>query len=120
MMNVLPTFAIERKMSTADAWRAVAEHNIMDPNAVIDSEHQHQLSLADVRSISAIWCPHLDFSESSITTEEMEMAILAIKSRQSLLLNRPLDASQGANYAPSALGNNGAPVSTNSLTTSMT
>jgi len=68
--------AIERKLSSAETWRAVAEHNIMEPSAIPDADHQHQLSLADIRCISAIRYPHLDFSESSLSTEEMEMVVL--------------------------------------------
>jgi len=58
---------------------AVAEHNIMEPSAVPDVDHHPQLALADVRCISAIRYPHLDFSESSLSTEEMEMVIQAIQ-----------------------------------------
>jgi len=74
--NLQLELAIERKLSSAKTWRAVAEHNIMEPSAVHDVDHQHQLSLADVRNISAIRYPHFDFSESSISTEEMEMVML--------------------------------------------
>jgi len=73
--NLQLELAIERKLSSAETWRAVAEHNIMEPSAVPDVDHQHQLSLADVCCISAICYPHLDFSESSLSTEEMEMVI---------------------------------------------
>jgi len=79
--NLQLELAIEHKLSCAETWRAVAEHNIMEPSAVPDVEHQHQLSLADVCCISAIRYPHLDFSESSISTEEMEMVIQAIQSQ---------------------------------------
>jgi len=79
--NLQLELAIERKLSSAETWRAVAEHNIMEPSAVHDVNHQHQLSLADVRSISAIRYPHLDFSESSISTEEMEMVMQVIQSQ---------------------------------------
>jgi len=79
--NLQLELAIERKLSSAETWRAVAEHNIMEPSAVHDIDHQHQLSLADVRSISAIRYPHLDFSESSISAEEMEMVVQAIQSQ---------------------------------------
>jgi len=73
--------AIERKLSSAETWCAVAEHNVMEPSAVPDVDHQHQLSLADVCCISAICYPHLDFSKSSLSTEEMEMVIQAIQSQ---------------------------------------
>jgi len=79
--NLQLELAIERKLSSAETWRAVAEHNIMEPSAVPDVDHQHQLSLADVRCISAIRYPHLDFSESSLSTKEMEMVIQAIQSQ---------------------------------------
>ena len=71
--------AIKRKLSSAETGRTVAEHNIMEPSAVPDVDHHHQLTLADVRCISIICYPHLDFSESSISTEEMEMVIQAIQ-----------------------------------------
>jgi len=79
--NLQLELAIERNLSSAKTWRAVAEHNIMEPSAVHDVDHQHQLLLADVRSISAIRYPHLHFSESSISTEEMEMVMHAIQSQ---------------------------------------
>ena len=79
--NLQLELAIECKLSSAETWRAVAEHNIMEPSAVPDVEHQHQLLLADVCCISAIRYPHLDFSESSISTKEMEMVIQAIQSQ---------------------------------------
>jgi len=59
----------------------VAEQNIMEPSAVPDVDHHHQLLLADVRCISAIRYTRLDFSESSLSTEEMEMVIQAIQSQ---------------------------------------
>jgi len=79
--NLQLELAIERKLSYAEMWRAVAEQNIMEPSAVPDVDHQHQLSLDDMRSISAIRYPHLDFSESSLSTEEMEMVMQAIQSQ---------------------------------------
>jgi len=79
--NLQLELAIERKLSSAKTWRAVAEHNVMEPSAVPDIDHPHQLSLADVRCISAICYPHLDFSESSLSLEEMEMVIHAIQSQ---------------------------------------
>jgi len=77
--NLQLELAIERKLSSAEAWRAVAEHNIMDPSDVQDVDHHHQLTLANIHSISAVRYPHLDFSESSISTEEMEMVVQAIQ-----------------------------------------
>jgi len=53
----------------------------MEPSAVPDVDHHHQLLLADVRCISAIRYTRLDFSESSLSTEEMEMVIQAIQSQ---------------------------------------
>jgi len=79
--NLQLELAIERKLSSAETWRAVAEHNIMEPSAVPDVDHHHQLSLADVCCISSIRYPHLDFSKSSLYTEEMEMVIQAIQSQ---------------------------------------
>jgi len=79
--NFQPELAVGRKLSFAETWHAIAEHNIMEPSAVHDVDHQHQLALADVRSISAIPYPHLNFSESSISTEEMEMVMQAIQSQ---------------------------------------
>jgi len=79
--NLQLELAIKRKLSSAETWRAVAEHNIMDPSAIPDADHQHQLSLADIRCISAVRYPHLDFSESSLSTEEIEMVVQAIQSQ---------------------------------------
>jgi len=79
--NLQLELAMERKLSSAETWRAVAEHNIMEPSVVPDVDHQHQLLLADVRCISAIRYPHLDFSESSLSTEEMETVMQAIQSQ---------------------------------------
>jgi len=79
--NLQLEVAIEQKLSSAEAWRAVAEHNIMDPSDVPDADHHHQLTLADVRSISVVRYPHLDFSEASISTKEMEMVVQAIQSQ---------------------------------------
>jgi len=79
--NLQLELAIELKLSSAETWRAVAEHNIMEPSAVPDVDHHHQLTLAGVHCISAIRYPHLYFSESSLSTEEMEMVIQAIQSQ---------------------------------------
>jgi len=79
--NLQLELAIERKLSSAETWRAVAEHNIMEPSAIPDADYQHQLSLADICCISAVRYPHLDFSESSLSTEETEMVIQAIRSQ---------------------------------------
>jgi len=79
--NLQLELAIERKLSSAETWRAIAEHNIMEPSAVPDVDHQHQLLLADARSISAIRYPHLNFSESLLSTEEIEMVVQAIQSQ---------------------------------------
>jgi len=79
--NLQLELAVERKLSSAETWRAVAEHNIVEPSAIPDADHQHQLSLANIRCISAIRYPHLDFSESSLSTEEMEMVMQAIQSQ---------------------------------------
>jgi len=79
--NLQLELAIERKLSSAETRRAVAGHNIMEPSAVPDVDHHHQLLLANVRCISAICYPHLDFSESSLSTEEMEMVIQAVQSQ---------------------------------------
>jgi len=53
----------------------------MGPSAPTDNDHQHQLTLADIRCISVIRYPHLDFSESSMSTEEMEMVTQAMQSQ---------------------------------------
>ena len=79
--NLQLELAVERKLSSAETWHVVAEHNIMEPSAVPDIDHHHQLALADVRCISAIRYPHLDFSESSLSTEEIEMVAQAIQSQ---------------------------------------
>jgi len=41
--NLQLELAIEQKLSSAETWRALAEHNIMEPSAIPDSDHQHQL-----------------------------------------------------------------------------
>ena len=79
--NLQLELAIERKLSSAETWRAVAKDNIMEPSAIPDADRQHQLSLADICCISAVPYPHLDFSESSLSTEEMEMVAQAIQSQ---------------------------------------
>jgi len=79
--NLELELAMERKLSSAETWRAVAEHDIMEPSSPSDNDHQHQLALADVQCISAVPYPHLDFSESSISTEEMKMVIHAMESQ---------------------------------------
>lgn len=79
--NLELKLAIERKLSSTEKWRAIAEHNIMQPSAILDNDHQHQLAVADVHSISAVRYLHLNFSEASKSTEEMEMAIQAIQSQ---------------------------------------
>jgi len=79
--NLQLELAIKRKLSSAESWHAVAEHNIAEPSAVHDVDHHNQLSLADVRCISAIRYPHLDFSESSLSTKEMEIVLQANQSQ---------------------------------------
>jgi len=79
--NLQLELAVKRKLSSAETWRAVAEHNIMEPSAVPDTDHHQQLSLADVCCISAICYPHFGFSEPSLSTEEMEMVTQAIQSQ---------------------------------------
>jgi len=90
--------AIERKLSSVKTWRAVAEHNIMEPRAVPD--HHHQLTLADVCCVSAICYPNLDFPESSISTKEMEWSCKPSNLKQSLLPSRRLATLLGASFAP--------------------
>jgi len=53
----------------------------MEPSAVPDVDHHHHLTLADVRCISASRYPHFDFSESSLSREEIEMVVQAIQSQ---------------------------------------
>jgi len=80
--NLQLKLAIKRKLSSAETWRAVAEHNIMEPSAIPDADHQHQLSLTDVRCISAVRYPHLDSpSPHSPPMKEMEMVMQAIQSQ---------------------------------------
>jgi len=79
--NLQLELAIERKLCSAETWRAMAEHNVMEPSAVPDVDNHHQLTIADVCCISAIHYPHLDVSESSLSTEELEMVIRAIQSQ---------------------------------------
>jgi len=79
--NLQLELAIEHKLSSAETWRPIAEHNIMEPSAIPDADHQHQLLLADICCISEVRYPHLGFSESSLSTEEMEMVIQAIQSQ---------------------------------------
>jgi len=44
--NLELELAIERKLSSTEAWHAVAEHNIMEPSAIPDADRHHQLTLA--------------------------------------------------------------------------
>ena len=56
--------AIEHKLSSAKTWHAIAEHNMMEPSAPSDNDHQHQLTLADVRCISG----SLPFAARALTS----------------------------------------------------
>jgi len=118
--NLQLKLAIEHKLSSAETWRAVAEHNIMEPSAIPDADHQHQLLLADIRCISAIRYPHLDFSESSLSTKEMEMVIQAIQSQAITPVEQAIGRFTRRKLRSLIHGNNGAVVNTNSSTTSMT
>ena len=54
--------ALERKMSSQALWKAVAEHNIFQPEAPLLGENQHDLTISDVCSIAAACFPDIDFS----------------------------------------------------------
>jgi len=66
--NMTIELALERKMSSQALWKAVAEYNIFQPDAPSLGEHQHGLTVADVRSIAAVRFLDIDFSESRVPT----------------------------------------------------
>ena len=56
------------------------EHEIHSPMDINDEDHMHQLTIEDICHIAAIWHPNINFSEDSISTEEVNLAIQAISS----------------------------------------
>jgi len=60
--NMTVDLAPECKMSSQALWKAVAEHNIFQPEAPLLGENQHDLTISDVCSIAAACFPDIDFS----------------------------------------------------------
>ena len=73
--------APERKLSSGAIWKAVAEHNLFQPDQPDDEDHTPTLSVADVRAIAQVRYPDVDFSETSISSDEIEIVIGAIQSQ---------------------------------------
>ena len=87
-------FAPEKRLSAAVQRRVNDEHNWFTPDTVLvqyvdtistddeynDTHNIPNISIADLRDIASIRHPELDFSEDSIPTEVVELAINAIRS----------------------------------------
>ena len=85
-------FAPDKRLTAAEQWRVDEEHRWFTPDGVpvqyvdaISSEDEYadthnipSISIADLRDIASIRHPHLNFSEESIPTEVVELAINAI------------------------------------------
>ena len=71
--------APEKKPSAEQRRRAAKELDLFSP-AAPPEEHVHQLSVDDMRSISSLLHPDLDFSESNVRLEPLRMAVDAIRS----------------------------------------
>jgi len=98
--NLQLELAIERKLSSAEAWRAVAEHNIMDPSDVPDADHHHHLTLP-----TFVLSPRFGILTSTSLRppsplKRWKWLCKPSNHRQSRPLNRPLAASPGASFDP--------------------
>ena len=79
--NIDVELAPDRKLSSRALWKAVAEHNLFQPDLPTDIDHNHSLAVSDVRAIAAVRYPDLDFSEASVSTAEIDMVVHAIQSQ---------------------------------------
>jgi len=79
-INLDIELALEQTLPPAATRKAVAEHNLFQPNESVDANYVHSLSVADLRSITQIRCLGRGFSEDTVTTNEIDMALGAIQS----------------------------------------
>ena len=73
--------APERRLDAKHLRRALLEHNIFKPHDIDDDDHVPSLTVADVRAIAALRYPDVDFSEHSVTTEQVGILLQAIQSQ---------------------------------------
>ena len=79
--NFTIEFAPERRLDASQLQKVLTEHNLFNPSDPDDSQdHVPTLSIPDIRAIAAIRHPGIDFSETSISTEEVGVVINAITS----------------------------------------
>ena len=78
--SITITFGIERMLYLPLKKKILAEQNMYTPYHQTEDEHIHSLSIRDLQSIASINYPDQDFSENSISTEEIQVAIHAISS----------------------------------------
>ena len=76
-------FAPERHMDAKLLHKAIVEHDLFQPNEP-EAEHVPVLSIADIRTICEVQYPDYDFSEQSISAEEINLVISAIKTHETL------------------------------------
>lgn len=74
-------FAPERRLTAKQMQRAVREHDLYAPAAFEDIDHNHALSIADVRAIASARFTDSDFSEHALSTQHITIALNAIRSQ---------------------------------------
>ena len=74
-------FAPEKRLDASQLRKALVEHDIFQPDAPEYAAPVAQLSLEDIRAIAAIRFPDIDFTDPSVSTEEIGVHINAIQSK---------------------------------------
>ena len=73
-------FAPERHLTRNEYRRALKEHDLFQPDLADETAPVNQLSLDDIRSISTIRFPDVDFYDPDVSTEEIALHLNAIAS----------------------------------------
>lgn len=73
-------FAPERKMSAKATRTVMREHKLHQPESLIDEEHVHVISIADVRAIATARYPGEEFSPEALPISQIALGINAIRS----------------------------------------
>ena len=71
----------EKRLDALQLRKALVEHDIFQPDAPEYAAPVAQLSLEDIRAIAAIRFPDIDFTDPSVSTEEIGVHINAIQSK---------------------------------------
>ena len=74
-------FAIKKALSAREKRRVLREHNIFAPeDPDLEDEHVHQLTIEDIRHITAVRHPKSSFGPEDVEVEQIHLALNAISS----------------------------------------